>query len=164
MKVFGIVGLKNSGKTYLVKKIISKLVSLNLRIASIKHAHHDFEIDQPNTDSYMHRQAGSEQVIISSSKRWAKIIELKNAKEKNLTELINELDKPDIVIVEGYKNENHLKIEIIKDSSNSSGYLFKNIKNVIALISDIKIDSFNNKQFNKNQVDEIVNYILNYKK
>jgi len=164
MKVFGIVGLKNSGKTYLVKKIISKLVLLNLRIASIKHAHHDFEIDLPNTDSYMLRQAGSEQVIISSSKRWAKIIELKNAKEKNLTELINELDKPDIVIVEGYKNENHLKIEIIKDSSNSSNYLFKNIKNVIALISDIQIDSFNNKQFNKNQVDEIVNYILNYKK
>ena len=164
MKVFGIVGLKNSGKTYLVKKIISKLVLLNLRIASIKHAHHDFEIDQPNTDSYMHRQAGSEQVIISSSKRWEKIIELKNAKEKNLTELINELDKPDIVIVEGYKNENHLKIEIIKDPSNRASYLFKNIKNVIALISDIKIDSFNNKQFNKNQVDEIVNYILNYKK
>ena len=164
MKVFGIVGLKNSGKTYFVKKIISKLVSLNFRIASIKHAHHDFEIDQPNTDSYMHRQAGSEQVIISSSKRWAKIIELKNVKEKNLTELINELDKPDIVIVEGYKNESHLKIEIIKDPSNSSSYLFKNIKNVIALISDIKIDSFNKKQFNKNQVDEIVNYILNYQK
>lgn len=164
MKVFGIVGLKNSGKTYFVKKIISKLISLNLRIASIKHAHHDFEIDQPNTDSYMHRQAGSEQVIISSSKRWAKIIELKNVKEKNLTELINELDKPDIVIVEGYKNESHLKIEIIKNPSNSSSYLFKNIKNVIALISDIKIDSFNKKQFNKNQVDEIVNYILNYQK
>ena len=164
MKVFGIIGLKNSGKTYFVKKIISKLVSLNFRIASIKHAHDDFKIDQPNTDSYKHRQAGSEQVIISSSKRWAKIIELKNAKEKNLTELIYELDKPDIVIVEGYKNENHLKIEIIKNPSNSSSFLFKNIKNVIALISDIKIASFNNKQFKKNQVDEIVNYILNYKK
>jgi len=164
MKVFGIIGLKNSGKTYFVKKIISKLVSLNFRIASIKHAHDDFKIDQPNTDSYKHRQAGSEQVIISSSKRWAKIIELKNAKEKNLTELINELDKPDIVIVEGYKNENHLKIEIIKNPSNSSSFLFNNIKNVIALISDIKIDSFDNKQFKKNQVDEIVNYILNYQK
>ena len=164
MKVFGIIGLKNSGKTYFVKKIISKLVSLNYRIASIKHAHDDFKIDQPNTDSYKHRQAGSEQVIISSSKRWAKIIELKNAKEKNLTELIYELDKPDIVIVEGYKNENHLKIEIIKNPFNSSSFLFKNIKNVIALISDIKIDSFDNKQFKKNQVDEIVNYILNYKK
>ena len=164
MKIFGIVGLKNSGKTYFIKKIISKLSLFNLKIASIKHAHHNFDIDKPNTDSYLHRKAGSEQVIISSSKRWAKIIELKNVKEKNLTELINELDKPDIVIVEGYKNESHLKIEIIKNPSNSSSFLFKNIKNVIALISDIKIDSFNKKQFKKNQVDEIVNYILNYQK
>ena len=92
MKIFGIIGLKNSGKTFFVKKIISKLTSLNLRVASIKHAHHDFDIDKPNTDSYMHRQAGSEQVIISSSKRWAKIIELKESNEMNLNELINELD------------------------------------------------------------------------
>ena len=164
MKICGIVGWKNSGKTFFARKLISYFTNQKFNVASIKHAHHDFEIDQPNTDSYMHRQAGSEQVIISSSKRWAKIIELKNVKEKNLTELINELDKPDIVIVEGYKNESHLKIEIIKDPYNSSSYLFKNIKNVIALISDIKIDSFNKKQFNKNQVDEIVNYILNYQK
>ena len=136
---------------------------MNLRVASIKHAHHDFEIDQKGTDSYLHRKAGSEQVIISSSKRWAKIIELKNSKEKNLNELISELNKPDIVIVEGYKNENHLKIEIIKDPSDSSSYLFKDISNIIALVSDIEIDSFKKKQFKKNQIDEIVNYIVDYK-
>jgi len=163
MKVFGIIGWKNSGKTYFANKIISKLTSMNLRVASIKHAHHNFEIDQPNTDSYLHREAGSEQIIISSSKRWAKIIELNNSKEKNLDELINELDNPDIVIVEGYKNESHLKFEIIKDSSNSSSYLFKDLKNVIAIISDIKIDSFDKKQFKKNQIDEIINFMLSYK-
>lgn len=162
MKVFGIIGLKNSGKTYLVKKIISKLTSLNLAVASIKHAHHNFDIDKPNTDSYIHRQAGSEQVIISSSKRWAKIIELNQSRERNLSELINELDNPDIVIVEGYKNESHLKIEIIKDPFNNSSYLFKDLKNVIGIISDIRIDSFKKKQFKKNQIDEIVNYMLNY--
>lgn len=162
MKIIGIVGLKNSGKTYFVEKIIAKLVSLNLRVASIKHAHHNFDIDLPNTDSYIHRKAGSEQVIISSSKRWAKIIELQNnKKERNLNDLIFELDNPDIVVVEGYKNEKHPKIEIIKDSSNRSLYLFQNIKNVIALISDIKIDSFKRKQFKRNQIDEIVEYILN---
>ena len=164
MKVFGIVGLKNSGKTYFARKIISKLVSLNLKVASIKHAHHNFEIDKPNTDSYMHRQAGSEQVIVSSNKKWVKITELKDLKEKNLFELINELNKPDVIIVEGYKNEKHPKIEIIKDPSNISSYLFHQIDNVIALISDIEITSFNKKQFNKNQIDEIVNYILNYNK
>ena len=107
MKIFGIVGLKNSGKTYLLKQIISKLVSLKFRVASIKHAHHDFDIDKPNTDSYIHRQAGSKQVIISSSKRWAKIVELDDLKEKNLNELIAELNDPEIVLVEGFKNENH---------------------------------------------------------
>ena len=164
MKIFGIIGLKNSGKTYFVKKIISKLILLDLKVASIKHAHHDFDIDKPNTDSYMHRQAGSEQVIISSAKRWAKIFELKNSKEKTLSELIEELDKPDIVIVEGYKKDNHLKIEVIKDALDISSYLFKDIENVIALITDTKINSFNNKQFNKNQINEIVNYILSYPK
>jgi len=163
MKVFGVIGLKNSGKTYFAKKIISKLKSLNLKVASIKHAHHHFDIDHINTDSYIHRQAGSDQVIISSSKRWAKIVELNELKEKKLNELLDELDKPDIVMVEGYKNENHPKIEIIKEPLNTSSYLFKDIKSVIAIISDIKINSFKKQQFKKNNIDEIVNFILNYK-
>lgn len=164
MKIFGIVGWKNSGKTYFAQKIISKLTSLNFSVASIKHAHHNFDIDKQNTDSYMHRQAGSEQVIISSSKRWAKIVELKNSKEMSLSKLINELDNPDIVIVEGFKNESHPKIEIIKDPKNNSSFLFVNLKNVIALISDIKVDSFNKKQFKKNEINKIIDYMLNYSK
>ena len=164
MKIIGIVGLKNSGKTYYVKKIISKLTLLNLRVASIKHAHHDFDIDHPNTDSYQHRQAGSEQIIISSSKRWAKIMELRNSKEKNLAELITELDNQDIVIVEGYKNESHPKIEIIKDPLDESNYLYTKLENVVAVISAIRIDSCDKKQFKRDQFDEIVNYILNYRK
>lgn len=163
MKVIGIIGLKNSGKTYFAQKIISKLSLLNLRVASIKHAHHGFEIDQPNTDSFLHRKAGSQQIIISSSKRWAKITELKGVKEKNLNELIKDLDKPDIVIVEGYKNENHPKIELIKDPTDNSSHLFSNLKNIIAIISDIELRSFHKKQFKKNQIDEIVSFILNYK-
>ena len=162
MKIFGIIGWKNSGKTYFVQKIISKLTSLNFKVASIKHAHHEFDIDKPNTDSYLHRQAGSEQIIISSSKRWVKINEIKKTKEKKLNELIIELDNPDFVIVEGYKNENHPKIEIIKEPLNYSSYLFKDLKNVIAIISDVKIDYFNKKQFNKKEIEKILNYIINY--
>ena len=112
MKIIGIVGWKNSGKTYLVQKIISKLVSLNYKVASIKHAHHNFEIDKPKTDSFLHRKAGSSEVIISSSKRWAKISELNGNDEKKLNDLIKEFDKPDIVMVEGFKDEIHPKIEI----------------------------------------------------
>ena len=158
MKIIGIVGWKNSGKTFFVSEIIKKLKFKNYRIASIKHAHHDFDIDHQNTDSYKHRKSGSSQVIISSSKRWAKINELEKQDEKKLEELISELYETDIVLVEGYKNENHPKIEIISDNKNE--YLFKKIQNVRAIISDFDIDT-ELTQFKKNEIDKIVNFILN---
>ena len=158
MKIIGIVGWKNSGKTFYVSEIIKKLKSKNYRVASIKHAHHEFDIDRPNTDSYIHRKSGSSQVIISSSKRWAKISELEKQDEKKLYELINELSETDIVLVEGYKNESHPKIEII--SENKKEHLFQKIKNVRAIISDIGIDT-HLKKFKKNEIDKIVNFILN---
>ncbi len=159
MKIIGIVGWKNSGKTYFASKIIKKLKIKNYRVASIKHAHHEFDIDYKNTDSFIHRESGSSQVIVSSSKRWVKITELKNSKELSLQDLINQLSETDIVIVEGFKNEDHPKIEIIKNASNN--YLFKKISNIKAIISDEKI-STNLKQFKKNDIDNIVNYILEH--
>ena len=157
MKIVGIVGWKNSGKTYFVSKIISKLKIKNYRVASIKHAHHEFDIDHKDTDSYIHRKAGSTQVIVSSSKRWVKITELNNLKEQTLNYLLNQLSDTDIVIVEGFKNENHPKIEIIKKCNND--YLFNKISNIQAVISDEKINT-DLKQFKKNEIDNIVNFIL----
>ena len=102
MKIVGIVGWKDSGKTTIATKIINKLSSNNFRVASIKHAHHEFDIDHENTDSFKHRLAGASQVIVSSSKRWVKISELNNSKEKTLDELINQLSEIDIVIAVSY--------------------------------------------------------------
>ena len=158
MKIIGIVGWKNTGKTYYMSEIIKKLKSKNYHIASIKHAHHEFDIDHKNTDSFIHRISGSSQVIISYSKRWAKINELENENEKKLDELISELSDTDIVLVEGYKNENHPKIEVINEKENK--HLFQNIKNVRAIISDVNLDT-DLKQFKKNEIDKIVNFILN---
>ena len=157
MKIIGIVGWKNSGKTYFVSKIINKLKINNYRVASIKHAHHEFDIDHKNTDSYIHRESGSSQVIVSSSKRWVKITELNNSKEQTLNDLINQLSETDIVIVEGFKNDNHPKIEIIKTGNNN--YLFNKITNVKAIISEEEIDT-DLKQFKKNEIDSIVNFIM----
>ena len=157
MKIVGIVGWKNSGKTYFVSKIINKLQIKNYRVASIKHAHHEFDIDHKDTDSYIHRKAGSTQVIVSSSKRWVKITELNNSKEQTLNYLLNQLSDTDIVIVEGFKNDNHPKIEIIKKCNND--YLFNKISNIKAVISDEKINT-DLKQFKKNEIDNIVNFIL----
>ena len=153
----GIVGWKNSGKTFFAQKLIEYFSKKNLIVASIKHAHHNFDIDKPDTDSYLHRQAGSQQVIISSSKRWAKIVELKDKSEKKLNELLQELDAPDIVIIEGFKDASHPKIEIIrKDSDN---YLFPKIKNVLGLVSDSKIDT-NLPQFKRKDIGKIAEFIL----
>ncbi|PPR47287.1 MAG: Molybdopterin-guanine dinucleotide biosynthesis adapter protein [Alphaproteobacteria bacterium MarineAlpha5_Bin9] len=139
MIICGIVGLKNSGKTFLSQELIKHFSSLSYKVASIKHAHHNFEIDTPNTDSFLHRQAGSSQVIISSSKRWAKISEIKDDQEKKLEDLIDAFDSPDIVFFEGYKNSFYPKIEVI---SNPKKFLFPNLKNVIGIVSefDLKVN------------------------
>ena len=157
MKIVGIVGWKNSGKTYYASKIIKKLIIKNYRVASIKHAHHEFDIDHKDTDSYTHRKAGSSQIIVSSSKRWVKITELNNSKEQTLNDLLNQLSETDIVIVEGFKNDNHPKIEIIKRSNDD--YLFNKISNIKAIISEEKIKT-DLKQFKKDEIDNIVNFIL----
>ena len=153
----GIVGWKDSGKTFLAQRLIEYFSKKKFIVASIKHAHHDFDIDKPGTDSYLHRQAGSQQIIVSSSKRWTKIVELKEKSEKKLNELLQELDSPDIVIIEGFKDASHPKIEIIK--KNSVNYLFPKIKNVLGLVTDNKINS-NLPQFKRKEIDKIAEFIL----
>ena len=159
MILCGIIGWKNSGKTFFTQKLISYFTTLKFNVASIKHAHHNFDIDKPGTDSFLHRQAGSKQVIVSSSKRWAKIIELNQSNEKTLYELVEEFHNPDIIIVEGFKNENHPKMEIISDNSDHSNYLFPHLSNIIGIVSDFKIDT-SIMQFKKNEINIIANHIL----
>ena len=155
-KVIGIVGWKDVGKTFVVTEIIKLLVQKGYKVGSIKHAHHNFDIDQPGTDSFKHRKSGSSEVIISSSKRWAKIIENNNKKEKNLNELLKEFNDIDVAIVEGFKKENHPKIEIISQNSKIKN---NEINNVVAIVSDNIIDS-NIPVFKKNDVESLTQFII----
>jgi len=155
-KIIGITGLKDVGKTYYASLIIKSLVKKGYQVGSIKHAHHDFDIDKPGTDSFKHREAGSNQVIISSSKRWAKITENNNENEKNLDELIQELNNVDIVVVEGFKKDNHPKIEILsKDLKNRN----KETNNVIAIVSDDLKDTIT-PVFKENDIENLVEFII----
>ena len=155
-KIIGITGWKDVGKTYYASLIIKLLVKRGYQVGSIKHAHHDFDIDKPGTDSFKHREAGSNQVIISSSKRWAKITENKNENEKSLDELIQELQNVDIIVVEGFKKDNHPKIEILsKDLKNRN----KETKNVIAIVSDDLKDTIT-PVFKKNDIENLVEFII----
>tara|TARA_B100000579_G_C22434176_1_gene666725 strand:- start:138 stop:623 length:486 start_codon:yes stop_codon:yes gene_type:complete len=155
-KVIGIVGWKDVGKTFFVTEIINLLVQKGYKVGTIKHAHHNFDIDKPGTDSFKHRQSGASQVIISSSKRWAKIIENTNKNEKKLKELLLEFNDIDVIIVEGFKEENHPKIEII---SKNSKIVNNKIKNLVAIVTDEKIDS-NLPLFMRNDVESLTKFII----
>src|SRR4051812_9260176 len=117
MKVIGIAGFSGSGKTTLIEKLIPLFVREGLRVSLIKHAHHEFDVDQPGKDSWRHRQAGCSEVIVSSSRRWALLHELRGAAEPTLQEQMKHLSRCDLVIVEGFKSEPIPKIEVHRAAS-----------------------------------------------
>ena len=111
MKVYGVTGWKDSGKTTLTERLLAEMVRRGLAVSSIKHAHHDTEIDHPGRDSFRHRAAGAGQVIVASPVRWALLTELRGAPEPPLEALLARLDPVDLVLVEGFKRAPHPKIE-----------------------------------------------------
>jgi molybdopterin-guanine dinucleotide biosynthesis protein MobB len=109
--VVGVVGWKDSGKTGLVERLVAHLAARGLRVATVKHAHHEAEVDRPGTDSHRHRAAGAAQVILATPARWALMTELRGAPEPDLPALLHRLDPCDLVLVEGFKHGPHPKIE-----------------------------------------------------
>lgn len=114
MRVYGIVGRKNSGKTHLVTRLITAARQRGLRVSSVKHAHHAFDVDQHGKDSYVHREAGATEVIVSSALRWALMHEHRGAPEATLPELLAKLSPCDLVLVEGFKSHDHPKLEVYR--------------------------------------------------
>jgi molybdopterin-guanine dinucleotide biosynthesis adapter protein len=114
MRVIGLAGWSGSGKTTLVTKVIPVLVERGLRVATVKHAHHDFDTDQPGKDSWLHRRAGASEVAIVSARRWAIVHELRQEAEPELMEVLAKLSPVDLVIVEGFKRHPHPKLEVYR--------------------------------------------------
>jgi molybdopterin-guanine dinucleotide biosynthesis protein MobB len=111
MRVWGVTGWKNTGKTTLTERLVAELTGQGLRVATVKHAHHATDVDHPGRDSYRHREAGAGQVIVASPVRWALMTELRGAEEPPLDALLARLDPCDLILVEGYKAARHPKIE-----------------------------------------------------
>ncbi len=112
MRVLGIAGWSGAGKTTALVSLIPVLVGRGLRVATLKHAHHDFDVDVPGKDSWRHRQAGASQVIVASARRWVQIHELREAAEPGLATLLAQIEDCDLVLVEGYKRDPLPKLEI----------------------------------------------------
>ena len=112
MRLIGLAGWSGSGKTTLLAKLIPALIARGQSVSTLKHAHHNFDVDQPGKDSHTHRMAGAREVLISSAKRWALMHELRGQQEPALRELVVHLSPVDLVIVEGFKAERHPKLEV----------------------------------------------------
>jgi len=138
VKVFGIAGFKNAGKTTLIVELIGALRQRGLRVGTIKHAHHEFDIDHPGKDSYQHREAGAEEIIVASSRRWAHIKELENVSEPPLSELLEHLGDLDIVLIEGYKHGAHPKLELRRAGNNAPELAGKD-PSIGAIVSDVPL-------------------------
>jgi molybdopterin-guanine dinucleotide biosynthesis protein B len=114
MRIIGLAGWSGSGKTTLVTNVIPVLVKRGLKVSTVKHAHHEFDTDQPGKDSWLHRQAGASEVAIVSSRRWAIVHELGDEPEPPLGDVLAKLSAVDLVIVEGFKRHPHPKLEVYR--------------------------------------------------
>ena len=140
MKVIGLAGWSGAGKTTLLTRVIPQLQKRGLRVSVIKHAHHAFDVDVPGKDSWKHREADAAEVLVSSSRRWALMHELRGASEPRLPELLAKLSPVDLVVVEGFKREPHRKIEVYR-AANEKPLLFPDDPGIVGIATDAELKS-----------------------
>ncbi len=138
MRVIGLAGWSGAGKTTLLRRLIPALTASGLRISTLKHAHHEFDIDQPGKDSWVHREAGATEVLIGSANRWALMHELRGAAEPGLPELLARLSPVDLVLVEGFKRGAHPKIEVHR-AANGKPFLYPEDASIVAIATDTEM-------------------------
>ena len=135
MRIFGLAGWSGSGKTTLLAALIPELVARGLSVSTIKHAHHEFDIDQPGKDSWRHREAGASEVMVASARRWALMHELRGLPEPSLDELVARMSPVDLLLVEGFKRQPHPKLEVHRPSVGKP-FLYPDDPHIVAVASD----------------------------
>ena len=138
MKVIGIAGYSGSGKTTLIEKLIPRFAQRGLKVALIKHAHHTFDVDQPGKDSYRHRQAGASEILVTSSRRWVLMHELRGAAEPSFEEQMKRLSPCDLLLVEGFKHAPIPKLEVWR-AATGEPLLHPNDAHIVGVASDAKV-------------------------
>ncbi|MCX7304792.1 MAG: molybdopterin-guanine dinucleotide biosynthesis protein B [Hyphomicrobiales bacterium] len=158
-RIFGITGWKNSGKTTLTESLVTELSRRGWKISTVKHAHHDFDIDKEGTDSFRHRQAGAGEVAIVSGRRWALMHELRGEQEPTLDAVLERLAPCDLVLVEGYKQEGHSKIEVRRTAARDRTPLSTGNPSVLAVAADFDQPDETLPVFALNDVGAIADFI-----
>jgi len=162
MKIFGVTGWKNSGKTGLMERLITEFTARGLTVSSIKHAHHSFDIDHPGRDSYRHRDAGARQVLLASRNRWALMHELRDEDEPSLGDLLKQLSPVDLVLIEGYKRDRHPKIEAHRKETGQP-LIAPEDETIVAVASDTSV-TIDRHVLDLNDTASIANFIAQHLK
>jgi molybdopterin-guanine dinucleotide biosynthesis adapter protein len=161
MRIIGLAGWSGSGKTTLIKKLIPCLIARGLKVSTLKHAHHGFDLDQPGKDSFFHRAAGATEVIISSAKRFAILHELRDEAEWDLPDLVAKMSPVDLVLVEGYKRDAFPKIEVHR-AANGKPLIHPEDPHIIAIAADVPVPSAKVPVVDLNDIDGIADVLLTY--
>jgi len=161
MRIFGLAGWSGSGKTTLMAALIPELVSRGITVSTLKHAHHAFDVDQPGKDSWRHRQAGAQEVMISSENRWALMHELRGAPEPAFEELVRRMSPVDLLLVEGFKRHPHPKIEVYRRSLGKP-LLHPEDPSVVAIASDEMLPGLTLSWLPLSDAGAVATFILGY--
>lgn len=157
--VFGVIGWKNCGKTTLTERLITEFTERGLSVSSIKHTHHDVDVDTPNTDSFRHRLAGAQEVMLVGGARFALMREYRHESEPRFDDLVALMRPCDLVLVEGYKQVPMDRIEVYRKASGKQALLAQRDARVLAIASDSPVDSFGRPLFSLDAVGEIADFI-----
>jgi len=161
MQVFGIVGWKNNGKTTLVERLIANLCQRGYIVSSVKHAHHNVDVDEPGRDSYRHRAAGAKETMLATGNRWALMHENRGQETPPLDELFLRFEPCDLVIIEGYKGEQHAKLEVVREL-NHRGLLQQQVPNVVAIATDRQDLDTQAPLLDLNDIDAIADFVIQH--
>lgn len=159
MRIIGLAGWSGSGKTTLITKLIPCLKARGIRVSTLKHAHHGFDLDTPGKDSFMHRAAGASEVIVSSGKRWAILHELREEPEWDLPYLVAKMSPVDLVLVEGFKRDAFPKLEIHR-AANGKPLIYPEDPHIVAVASDGALPDAKVPVVDLNNVDAIADLLL----
>ena len=159
MRIIGLAGWSGSGKTTLVTKVLPRLIERGLRVSTVKHAHHGFDLDQPGKDSFMHREAGATEVVISSARRFAILHELRDDPEWDLPDLLGKLAPVDLVLVEGFKRDAFPKLEIHR-AANGKPLLHPDDPHIIAVAADTPLPGAKVPVIDLNDIEAVVDMLL----
>lgn len=160
MKIFGFAGYSGSGKTTLIEQLIPLFTKRGLTVSLIKHAHHTFDVDQPGKDSYRHRHAGCTEVLVSSSRRWALMHELRGTQEPPLSELTEHMSQCDLLLVEGFKHEPIPKLEVYR-AEVGEPLIHPHDQNIVAIATDAPLET-KLPQLDLNAPAQIAEFVLRH--